>query len=634
MEGDDHGRRASSAAKPSRLSPLAEPFSSNRSNTALPPLHTLTSVDPCASMPKLLSGINLEDDPFQLASVFSHDLLDFEHSSFGHSQASLSSNKSAALAYETLLELGKPAVTGLKPYIDNSEIVRGKFSDLNIGRDNQLDAGLFSFSAVNSAKSPAFHSPKHNAFPAVVLEPSITSTTVAPLYPVLSKNVDFKGNCSVNNYMDLHHLLSGEGKGIHCDESPIDKGNEGRAGKALSSEGIGSLLLAKSDPLITLINTSDDFSSEHLGVKEDVSLVRKLDENDSDLDSPCWKGTLASWQSPFGVSRSSSDSVENEQETRNSLNPLAPQFFPRHAKTVVNYHVSECVGDDFSSFQKSESSAVVSFSKGHEPVDESGSKSSISVYGIADQPSNDNHQVESAYALPNSECGSVLNAPVGPSKLLSTRPIMDVPTMLNVMHEMSEMLVQNWANDLDSLNEYTPDVIQHIINNLSMIQPRAGGKTPISDITLMSTPYCPNKSTELQQVECSNTGFQVTRTNALAALHELDYQNCYKGRKVNSHVFTERTLDSCPSRSGIDTEKSNDIIQMQVMGNTLRGNHLNSEELDPEALVYKKLWLEAEAELRSLKYETCVLYTQVEMGGRKLDKYKVNFFLSILSFRF
>lgn len=62
--------------------------------------------------------------------------------------------------------------------------------------------------------------------------------------------------------------------------------------------------------------------------------------------------------------------------------------------------------------------------------------------------------------------------------------------------------------------------------------------------------------------QCLNTGFQVTRTNALAALHELDYQNCYKGRKVNSHVFTERTLDCCPSRSGIGTEKSNDIIQV------------------------------------------------------------------------
>lgn len=84
----------------------------------------------------------------------------------------------------------------------------------------------------------------------------------------------------------------------------------------------------------------------------------------------------------------------------------------------------------------------------------------------------------------------------------------------------------------------------------------------------------------------------------------------------------------------LETESSHLYSKMRVMGNTLRGNHLNSEELDPEALVYKKLWLEAEAELRSLKYETCVLYTQVEMGGRKLDKYKVNFFLSNLSFRF
>lgn len=39
--------------------------------------------------------------------------------------------------------------------------------------------------------------------------------------------------------------------------------------------------------------------------------------------------------------------------------------------------------------------------------------------------------------------------------------------------------------------------------------------------------------------QCSNTGFQVTRTKALAVPHELDYQNCYTERKVNSHVFTE-----------------------------------------------------------------------------------------------
>ncbi|KAM1626592.1 hypothetical protein TB2_014704 [Malus domestica] len=50
--------------------------------------------------------------------------------------------------------------------------------------------------------------------------------------------------------------------------------------------------------------------------------------------------------------------------------------------------------DGFSSFQKCESSAVVSFSKGHGPFDAAGSNSSISIY--ADQSSNDNHEVEGA----------------------------------------------------------------------------------------------------------------------------------------------------------------------------------------------------------------------------------------------
>lgn len=62
---------------------------------------------------------------------------------------------------------------------------------------------------------------------------------------------------------------------------------------------------------------------------------------------------------------------------------------------------------------------------------------------------------------------------------------------------------------------------------------------------------------------------------------------------------------------------------MQVVGNASRDNHLTEEELDPQALVYKKLWLEAQAELCSLKYETRVLCMQLEMGGRKVDRNKV-----------
>ncbi|KAB2608987.1 hypothetical protein D8674_012155 [Pyrus ussuriensis x Pyrus communis] len=68
-------------------------------------------------------------------------------------------------------------------------------------------------------------------------------------------------------------------------------------------------------------------------------------------------------------------------------------------------------------------------------------------------------------------------------------------------------------------------------------------------------------------------------------------------------MFSLRVLDSFSSQSGVDTEESNEIIQMRSMGNALRGNRLTTEELDPQALVYKTLWLDAEAELRSMKHK-------------------------------
>ncbi|XP_008239255.1 PREDICTED: uncharacterized protein LOC103337863 [Prunus mume] len=544
MEGDVHGKRASSSVVQSRLSPAAQPFSLNTFSHQ-PSWSSLISADPCASMLKPVSDINLEDDPFSTAPYSFLEFVEDSHflqypsanaasdlgfmpsaskesltnytelSSFGYSQASFSSNKNASLAYETLLE-----------------------------------------------------------------------------------------QVALQNLMLTN-----------------DKGKGGKDGKPLSSEGIGALLKATSEPLITLTNIPDDFSLKHLGPKGAVSISKNLDENDSDLDSPCWKGTLASRQ--YGVSRSlSSDFVGNEQEVRNSLNPLAPQFFPRHAKAIVDYHANDYIGDDFSSFRKCESSAVNSSSKGHGPVDQAGSKSSSLIKGIGTQTSNDIHDLERVYPLlNNSESGSVLNLPEGLSKLSSTHSKLDVPTILNTMHDLSELLVQKCSNDLDSLNEHKHDLMQNIINNLCMyIQHGDGGEVPISDITLTGTPYCPVKSTELHK--CSNTGFQVTRKKALAVPQEINYQNDREGCKVNSHVFTKRKLDSFPSCSGVGTEKSNDIVQ--VMGNALGDNHLTTEELDPQASVYKKLWLQAEAALCSMKYETCVLCMQLEMGGRKLDKNKVS----------
>ncbi|XP_062029971.1 uncharacterized protein LOC133745828 isoform X2 [Rosa rugosa] len=673
MEEDGHGKRVSSSAVSSRLSAKAQPFRLNRFTAQPTWTSSLTSVDPCDSLIKSLSNVNLEEDPLPSASNFGLDSL--QGSWFGqHSDSD--SLACTNYAYETLLEQGKP-VKKSKLYDENSESVHEKCSYLTMGREtpftssstDPVDAGIFSSSAVNSvatsyefpmsviysasmlqsysqpeltytavaaswnrsnstmtfgevgltkydpcaANSTASQSPRYDAFPDLGLGSSDTRITLSPMNPILSKNAEVTGSFAVKcndnsskysppDIMDLHQLLYGEGKKTDHDKSLSDKGNERKCGKPVSSEGSDPLLTDKSDPQITLEKFYDKSSSEHQDAEAAVSLSTKLDGNDSDVDSPCWRGSLASRQTPLGVSRSlSSHSIENVQEASYSLNPLAPHFFPRPSKAIVNCYANEYDADDFSSFKKSESGAVgavSSFSKENTSVDKAGSKLSLSLNGMGTQTSNDIHEPKREYALLE-KSGSYSALSEGISKLLSTDSKIDVSTVLNMMHDLSSFLVQNCSNDV-LLNDH--DLIQHIINNLCMcFQHRAGGKTPMPDFTVSGTPYFPNKSTEIIEAGCSNMGFQVTKTGALAVPHELDHQNV-----VGCLDITERMLNSFPSYSNIVTGKSKDIIQ--VMGNAVRDSYSTKDEIDPQASVYKKLWLEAEATLRAMKYERCVMH--------------------------
>ncbi|XP_024174492.1 uncharacterized protein LOC112180203 isoform X3 [Rosa chinensis] len=601
MEEDGHGKRVSSSAVSSRLSAKAQPFRLNRFTAQPTWTSSLTSVDPCDSLIKSLSNVNLEEDPLPSALNFGLDSL--QGSWFGQHSDSLACTN---YAYETLLEQGKP-VKKSKLYDENSESVHEKCSYLTMGREtpftssstDPVDAGIFSSSAVNSvatsyefpmsvmysasmlqsysqpeltyttpaaswnrsnltmtfgevgltkydpcaANSTASQSPRYDAFLDLGLGSSDTRITFSPLNPILSKNAEVTGSFAVKcndnsskysppDIMDLHQLLYGEGKKTDHDKSPSDKGNERKCGKTVSSEGSDPLLTDKSDPQITLEKLYDKSSSEHQDAEAAVSLSTKLDGNDSDVDSPCWRGSLASRQTPLGVSRSlSSHSIENVQEASYSLNPLAPHFFPRPSKAIVNCYANECDADDFSSFKNSESGAVgavSSFSKENTSVDKAGSKSSLSLNGMGTQTSNDIHEPKREYAL------------------------------------------------LD----------------------KSGSYSALSE----GTPYFPNKSTEIIEAGCSKMGFQVTKTGALAVPHELDHQNV-----VGCLDITERMLNSFPSYSNV-TGKSKDIIQMQVMGNAVRDSYSTKDEIDPQALVYKKLWLEAEATLRAMKYERCVMH--------------------------
>eukprot|EP00258_Populus_trichocarpa_P024436 XP_024440455.1 uncharacterized protein LOC7490720 isoform X4 [Populus trichocarpa] len=467
-----------------------------------------------------------------------------------------------------------------------------------------------------------------------------------------------------------------------------DKGKEGKLGKPVTHEVMEPVPMAKSELQITCPSLLIDLTLESLGIKESDPIENSskiINENDSDLDSPCWKGKLAAEQSSCEVSVPDNfQHLKSEQEACSYLNPLAPHFFPSSDKQKVNYCGNEGDGNDCFSFQKTASSVVnlVSreqrlqhsatagsssseqssiteahcYSDMHVPNKEYElltDSSSSSMHGsscvvlpsvledyftssgqlltgqcvggfgkaIKDTAPNGSTSVSlfaSKHVFDSSSCREGVSTDLsetygGATKPLCSPPRLDFQIVVKTMNELSELLMQNCTNDLDSLNEHEHDIIKRIIHNLTLcIRNRVGEHTLMSESSHPHTSYCVRKSTHLNK--CSNMELQTTRTKAVMVSHELGHQNKHE-RQMSSTSFRERFLDSLNARNG-GFNKNEDITQ--VNEKALEGHYELEEEENPQVLFYKNLWLEAEAALCSMKYKASVLGMKTEMEKIKM----------------
>ncbi|KAA8526060.1 hypothetical protein F0562_007840 [Nyssa sinensis] len=568
------------------------------------------------------------------------------------------------------------------------------------------------FSQNNScmADPTVTNSSENNSQPTLVFESLSASPTFSALNPLVSENVNSGSSDAVNKEDNSGNKLSSkkepnatlktEGKEACYNGSFIDKGKgiktfisvesssehrqESSSGKSISHHAMNTSYMAKSELQVIHSNLLDEITSES-HCAEAGSPVEKspevFDKPDSDLDSPCWKGTLASCNSPFRVSETlNSHFFDNGLgEGISTLNPLAPQFVPGNAGGRVDYCGNGCFGDNSSSF--SMDSTVINASSGEHQLAvavEAGSCSSKASSVIRTQYFNDIHVTREDSALPNKSNSSsemkhshvaqqnlledyctskgkpvlgaslaasvngvkdvgqdgsscepscvtdhVFSLPSGvPTELtetfqsasnsLSIPPKIDVQIVVNAMHNLSEFLLQNCSNDLYSLTEHDHDTLRHIINNLCMcIRKSVGQRTPMCKSPQPSISYYPKKPTELLKVtmrEAASVSRQhdnVKQKGCFIAFSEKDY-------KVHDYS------SSSAGESGI--EKGNNIYQ--VMDKALKENHQIKEEMHPQALIYKNLWLEAEAALRLLKYKACSLRMKTEIGECNSDKIK------------
>jgi len=144
----------------------------------------------------------------------------------------------------------------------------------------------------------------------------------------------------------------------------------------------------KVSPLKSL--TTDMSSAKNTSLNQSS---KNLVENDSDVDSPCWKGTRAFCQTPIENSGSLQiNNVEKATEKHNSLNPLAPQFFPR-----ISY-----VKDDFGSSNSCSPVATNFFSGEHMLMKTVTAESPVELnMGIELQPSSNTCGKEKTFNMIN-----------------------------------------------------------------------------------------------------------------------------------------------------------------------------------------------------------------------------------------
>ncbi|KAG4960344.1 hypothetical protein JHK87_036977 [Glycine soja] len=507
-------------------------------------------------------------------------------------------------------------------------------------------------------------------------------------YPFLEspKEYDFDGfgeDFSLPSYSPLCHGKQGEGdsheslfhKGKHAVDGvspcPESAGTSTIVAEDLPSNSKGLMHSAnesisvplsnfKVSPLklpITELpsakNTSQNQSSKNLG------------ESDSDVDSPCWKGTMAFCLTPIENSGSIQISnVEKATEKHNSLNPLAPQFFPGIGYVKDDFGSSiSCTpvatnllsGEDmliktvmaespveprkgielqsssntcgrekaFNMFNNPKNSSVDPVLNLHCMVTQSSSKEDCSisngkletvvdvdnfVKGTKDSRVCNAFPAKGHFPFPTQAAlSSGVNAVPDPlktfeglSKTLIKSPKPDVGTIVSAIHVLSELLVQTSMDGVDSNSEHGHDeiMIQQIINNLNDFSTkRCGLRIPTLDSTPTDNPFGPDRSLE------GSKGLEMTSIETLNDPNQLYQQNDYMGKNRVFNMFGQSGQRFLASSSE-HQDKGNEIAQLQVIRRSLGKTLHFDKHMHPEASLFLNLWLDSEAERCYRKYKT------------------------------
>ncbi|CAK9139037.1 unnamed protein product [Ilex paraguariensis] len=405
----------------------------------------------------------------------------------------------------------------------------------------------------------------------------------------------------------------------------------------------------------------------------------KSSENSSEsLDSPCWKGAPGFNFSPFEVFEASAkqsrpkkievglnlqgtqsfphasfpksfeNSLHNQNGHIDNGMSLFPQITPDTNCLVKEHRSGDAVkaGDqcpklddgigvlssDLPYESKGECNTKPSHSakESHEEEDFTCTKLKLCA-GVAETLMNTNdasedghvpfHVVENVLSSSPSSGEDATN--LAKPHVMESTPKMGIQFVVNVMHDLSELLLFCCSNDMWGLKKQDCEALQHVINRLDACRSRR-----IINVMPPQESLCPQQGAfhevpESTDLHMGASGSQPRVTNEAAANWHgaLDFQHMYekkRGKNVSGKKV-EKFPDFVSSR---DEEVSKDDNMIQAIKKILDENFHDKEEGQSPTLLYKNLWLEAEAELCSIRYRARLDRMKIRMDKSKSDTEK------------
>ncbi|KAJ8554224.1 hypothetical protein K7X08_024902 [Anisodus acutangulus] len=219
---------------------------------------------------------------------------------------------------------------------------------------------------------------------------------------------------------------------------------------------------------------------------------------------------------------------------------------------------------------------------------------------------------------------NVLRSPASQEDAKQTQPYergsspkLDVQTLVRAIYNLSELLKSQCLTNACLLDEQEHDALKHAITNLGAC----------------TTKKIETKNTMISQHDTfekfgeSRHSYMGTGTGHPQFMEEVTWNSCglcnqpvHEDKSKNNGKTAENSPLLTPPADELGDSNEEQLVQ--AIKKVLNENFLSDERMQPQALLFKNLWLEAEAKLCSLSYKARFDRMKIEMEKHKFSQGK------------